>query len=338
MIFAKLLTAALVAAAPQPAPFDSTPQWAPDGTAVAFLRLRNVQRRNLTSEIYVVRRDGTRLRRVTRGARDFFVSWSPDGDSLAFARSSRLGRAKPHVYVVRRDGSRLHQLVPAASWSSLPAWSPDGRALAFAGDVGGVGEGVFVADPAGEQVRLLFQVPARISTATVVAVHDLTDLSWSPDGSRLLFELQDWLYVLRLGDSVATRLPARGYTPKWSPDGRSIAFIQICRLAVIAADGSDTPTDRFQCAQPASQMSPPSWSPDSTRIATGDCELGGCRIVVAHAGRGVQTVRPISFGFAPAWSPDGELIAFVRPIARSGTAVYVMRPNGSQARPLSSRR
>ena len=338
MAFATLLTAGLLAAAPQPAPVDSTPRWSPDGTAVAFVRLRNVQRTNLTSEIYLVRRDGRQLRRITRGARDFFVTWSPDARSLAFARSPRGGRARPQVYVVGRDGRQLRRLVPSAGWSSLPAWSPDGRQLAFAGSVAGMGEGVFVADPDGRAVRLLFQVPETVTTATVVALHDLTDLSWSPDGTRLLFELQDWIYVLTIEDGVATRLTARGYTPKWSPDGRSIAFIQICRLAVIAHDGADTPTDPFQCAQPASQMSPPSWSPDGTRIASGDCRLG-CRILIAEAVRGaVRAIRGIGFGFSPAWSPDGKLIAFVRPTARSGATVYVMRPNGSQARPLSARR
>src|SRR5438477_3171250 len=91
--FATLFTAGLLAAAPQPAPLDSTPRWSPDGTTVAFLRLRNVQRKSLTSEIYVVGRNGQHLRRLTRGARDFFVAWSPDGASLAFARSPRGARA-----------------------------------------------------------------------------------------------------------------------------------------------------------------------------------------------------------------------------------------------------
>ena len=65
MSFATLLAAALLgAAAPQPAPLDSSPKWSPDGSTVAFLRLRNVQRANLTSELYLVGRDGKGLRRA----------------------------------------------------------------------------------------------------------------------------------------------------------------------------------------------------------------------------------------------------------------------------------
>lgn len=337
--FATLFTAGLLAAAPQPAPLDSTPKWSPDGTAIAFLRLRNVQRRDFTSEIYLVGRDGKHLRSLTRGARDFFLSWSPDGKSLAFARSPRQTRNGPYLYLIRRDGTHLRRLVPAASWSSTPAWSPDGRELAFAGKVDGLGEGIFVAERDGHGVRLVFQVPERVTTATVVALNDLTDLSWSPDGSKLLFELQDWLYVLRLDDGVATRLEARGYTAKWSPDSRSIAFVQICRLAVIADNGADTPVDPFQCAQPGSLMSPPSWSPDGARIASADCPLGGCRVLIAAARRGaLRTAKAITYGFSPAWSPDGRLIAFVRPTTRSGAIVYVMRPDGTHVRPLSARR
>jgi Tol biopolymer transport system component len=334
--FATVFTAGLLAAAPQPAPLDSTPRWSPDGSAVAFLRLRNVQRRNLTSEIHVVGRDGKHLRRITRGARDFFASWSPDGTTLAFARSPRTGRTRPNVYVVRRDGAQLRRLVPNASWSSQPAWSPDGRELAFAGRIDALGEGVFVAGRDGTNLRLVFQVPQTVTTATVVALHDLTDLSWSPDGSKLLFELQDWLYVLRLDNVAATRLRARGYTAKWSPDSRHIAFVQFCRLAVIGDDGADTPGDPFHCAQPGSLMSPPSWSPDGASIASADCPLGGCVVLVADAERGaLRTVRAIGFGFSPSWSPDGELIAFVHPTARAGASVYVMRPNGTGARRLS---
>jgi Tol biopolymer transport system component len=334
---ALLSTVALLAASPQPVPYDSAPRWSPDGSKVAFVRLRNVQTKKLTSEIYVVRRDGTNLRRVTKGARDFFPSWSPDGSRLAFARSPRRGRVPPQVYSVRADGRGLHRLVAGASWSSIPAWSPDGRELAFAGEIRELGEGVFIADRQSGEVRLEFQVPPSITAAAVVALHDLTDLSWSPDGTRLLFELQDWLYVLPLNGD-ATRLPARGYTAKWSPDSRQIAFVQLCRLAVIGDDGADLPVDRVQCTQPAAQMSAPSWSPDGARIATGDCRLGGCRILIARTERGLpRVVTSIGFGFAPVWSPDGELIAYVRPTARSHSVVYVMRPDGTGVRALSAR-
>jgi Tol biopolymer transport system component len=338
--FATVFTAALLGAtAPQPAPLDSSPKWSPDGGTVAFLRLRNVQRRNLTSELYLVGRDGTHLRRLTRGARDFFPAWSPDGTSLALARGPRGGKGGPNVFVLHRDGTHVRRLVARASWSSLPAWSPDSARIAFAGRIASIGEGVFVVGREGGTPRLLFQVPHALDGATVVARHDLTDLSWSPDGTRLLFELQDWIYVLRLDGAVATRLPARGYTPKWSPDGRSIAFVQFCRLAVIADDGADIPSDPFQCSQPGSLMSAPSWSPDGSRIVSATCPLSGCAVLVADADRGLPgSIRLIAFGFLPAWSPDGGLIAFVRPIQRAGAAVYVMRPDGRDLRPLSIRR
>ena len=329
-------SAVLAAAPPQPAPLDTTPRWSPDGAAVAFLRLRNVQRRNLTSELYVVDRNGGHVRRLTRGARDFFVSWSPDADWLAFARSPRSGKGGPNVFLVRRDGMRLHRLVPGASWSSTPSWSPDGHEVAFAGRIPSLGEGVFVVERDGARPRLLFRVPHSLDGATVVGRTDLTDVAWSPDGTRLLFELQDWLYVLRLSDGEATRLPARGYTPKWSPDSRSIAFVQFCRLAVIGDDGAGLPGDPLQCAQPSGVISPPSWAPDGKRIVSAACPLSGCAVLVADAAPGpVVSMRLIAFGFLPAWSPDGDLIAFVRPTARAGAAVFVMRPDGSGVRRLS---
>ena len=91
--------------------------------------------------------------------------------------------------------------------------------------------------------------------------------------------------------------------------------------------------------QPGNVVSAPSWSPDGSEIAVGDCRLGGCRIFVVANERGAAADgKTIAFGFSPAWSPDGALIAYVRPTTNGRAVVYAMRPNGTGARPLSARR
>jgi dipeptidyl aminopeptidase/acylaminoacyl peptidase len=91
----------------------SSTAWSPDGEHIAFT--------NGYAEVgvYVVRADGTELRRVAEGSDP---AWSPDGKRIAFAGPEggilivSLDEGKPKV--VSRTGF-------------LPAWSPDGKWLAF---------------------------------------------------------------------------------------------------------------------------------------------------------------------------------------------------------------
>ncbi|SVC73666.1 uncharacterized protein METZ01_LOCUS326520, partial [marine metagenome] len=52
-----------------------------------------------------------------------YPSWSPDGESLAFAYQGR-------IWVVPVEGGVAHQLTTGPGYHSQPAWSPDGRSVA----------------------------------------------------------------------------------------------------------------------------------------------------------------------------------------------------------------
>jgi putative cell wall-binding protein len=109
----------------------------------------------------------------------------------------------------------------------------------------------------------------------------------------------------------------RGVLPRWSPDGRWIAFREPAQtylmgsgqhLWIVAADG----TGARRLLQTAPSEGAPSWSPDGRQIAVAD---GRGITVVAAEGGSRQITAPGSHMVAdqqPVWSPDGQRIAFVR--------------------------
>jgi Tol biopolymer transport system component len=96
------------------------PDWAPDGGRLAFHSHARSDTDPQHSAIWLVRPDGTGLKRLTRpGARyDFDPSWSPQGDAIAFQRFSP-DLSSSSVYVMRADGRGLKKIQDDAQ---LPRW------------------------------------------------------------------------------------------------------------------------------------------------------------------------------------------------------------------------
>jgi WD40-like Beta Propeller Repeat len=108
-------------------------------------------------------------------------SWSPDGRRIAFVRDN--GDATSNVYVAGLDGSQP-RLVGPGSDETL-SWSPDSTRIAygtefFCGAVGGAAHAkVVVVDVSA--ARTVLSIPGIAGAAAGYA-------SWSPDGTRLVFE------------------------------------------------------------------------------------------------------------------------------------------------------
>jgi Tol biopolymer transport system component len=198
------------------------PSVSADGTRVAFAGPRTDDSDGRYS-IYVVGVNGSGLRRVTAATYgDMDPAWSPNGRWIAFSRSTRGNLNSPCCLLgkVSTDGRRTTRLINHTGGGTWPSWSPDSRNLVFAGPGG---------------VRL---VRADGAGGRLLVRGSMTQPAWSPSGHRIALVQRTSpsrsriLTVNSTGGAVKVAADPGGMveTPTWSPDSRSIFFIQYTGL------------------------------------------------------------------------------------------------------------
>lgn len=119
---------------------DLPGSWSPDGSQLAFTHVRYDPLTNaFASAIYVVRSDGSRLRKLTdRGSEP---AWSPDGRRIAFVsdrdENGQLSYGDRsffanELYVMDADGAHRARLTWTKSLNERsPSWSTEGQVIAY---------------------------------------------------------------------------------------------------------------------------------------------------------------------------------------------------------------
>jgi TolB protein len=230
--------------------------WSPDGRMIAFHRGSRPPgydpQRAGPGDIYVVRIDGSGLRRLTRHGQAHYrpSAWSPDSRSFAITSSQH---GNPEVYVIDVDGGSGQRMTRRPGWDSVYGWSRDGRDLLVSGvGRGGNGGGdIYLIRADGTRVRNLTRSRENEGLA-----------AWSPDERRIAFLRNFGHGVVHVMNADGSDLRDLGevtvpdLAPSWSPDGRQLAFTgNLSEVHVINADG----TKRRNLTPEGGQF--PVWSP-----------------------------------------------------------------------------
>jgi hypothetical protein len=217
-------------------PYDSTwighfeyPALSPDGRSLA------VSVRDRTTDLWIQRSDGTRLKVPAPGALNWRPSWMPDGRSLAFVSVGDLARNIQDIalYSAPADGSAKASLLLRHTFGAWEAeLSHDGAWLVTRADETGGANRI--------RARRLTGDTALVPIIADSTLSSLSSIALSPDGRWLAYhsnESMDAEVVVSSFPDARTRFQLSrggGTEPRWSRDGRELFFESHGSLKVVS--------------------------------------------------------------------------------------------------------
>ena len=254
-----------------------------------------------------------------------------------------------NLYLLDIDRQLSLPLTNTETQYSDPTWSPNGDKLLF------VMGGRF--NPRGGYFTATRIVELNLRTKTRFAltnnrqpVNENTP-SWSVTGKIAYAAYNNgWDIVIIRPENVRTALITQTaqmtlntlnseHSPQWSPDGSQLAYLIggqfFGELAVADANGANS---RVLTSGMRVYQGQYDWSPTGTHIVFTAERDGNREIYLVNVSNGATTnlSRHIAHDSAPQWSPDGTQIAFISERSNFPTEIFVMSPDGSNVRQLTT--
>ena len=286
-------------------------RWSPDGTILRFT-LNDPQTNNRS--LWQASTDGSNLHPLLPGwnnpPNECCGNWTPDGRYFVF-QAVREGTA--NVWARREDGglfrSTRHepvQLTTGPMNTGEPVPSRDGKRLFVQGW-----------QPRAELVRYdakSGQFAPYLSGISAMGLDFSRDKEWVAyndfaDGTMWRSKV-DGTQKLQL-----TFPPMQAYLPRWSPDGKQIAFFghppgEPSQIYVIPAAGGSPEL----IYRRGTNLADPNWSPDGNSLIFGENALSnqGSAVYVLDMKTRNASKLPGSDGlFSPRWSPKGRYVVAI---------------------------
>jgi serine/threonine protein kinase len=286
-------------------------RWSPDGSILRFT-LNDPQTNART--IWQVSADGSKLHPLLAGwnptPNECCGKWTPDGRYFVFQAlrddTADLWAMNERGQVLRSAKREPVQLTTGPMNVGDPVPSRDGKKLFVQGW-----------RPRGELV--CYDNKSRQFAPYLNGISAM-GLDFSPDGQWVAYNdaADGTMWRSKIDGTQKLQLvfpPMLAYLPRWSPDGKQIAFFghppgEPYQIYVVPSGGG-TPELIYRSA---TNLADPSWSPDGKSLAFGENSLNnqGSAVYVLDLKTKNATKLPGSDGlYSPRWSPDGRHIAAI---------------------------
>jgi Tol biopolymer transport system component len=191
--------------------------WSPLGDKIAFSNKRIGESRLLVYDL-----SSDTLQELLVSGNISVSQWSPVEDKLLFYSDGNFPdqTLQAGLWVIDLNNHKLDFFAPGESG----AWSPDGTIVAVLRSSDNLVSIDLVQVSSGDESNILSKAGVNLSAS---------DISWSPDGSKLLFALDDSsefgkdLYILDIANLTLEKITTAGfnYSASWSPDAQLIAYV-----------------------------------------------------------------------------------------------------------------
>src|SRR5438477_11951521 len=180
--------------------------------------------------------------------KDADPAWSPDSKTLTFFSTASEKKDQRQLWTVNADGSAPKNLTHLGGYAARPRWSHDGKRIAFLYIEGAGGGGPLLAAPMttgvidkaihNQRIAVVDVANRELRQVSPANLH-IYDYDWSPDDKRFVTTAapgpgdNNWwiaqIYTIDIAKGNATSIykpSLQVAVPRWSPDGKSISFIE----------------------------------------------------------------------------------------------------------------
>jgi Tol biopolymer transport system component/DNA-binding winged helix-turn-helix (wHTH) protein len=309
---------------------DWRPTLSPNQKTLAFLRMR---RSNASvSDIYALSLSGGKPRQLTNESKSIWgLMWAADGQHIIFS-SSRGGLAA--IWRVKATGGAIERETLYPEVGSLSA---DGHRLVYVREIGSRPTTISQANLSAPGGTVL-GVKSLISSA-----NESDSPQLSPDGAQIVYGSapagfggwggEIWKSDADGGDPVQlTFFTGHAGTPRWSPDGKSIAFdnrngspSQIYVMDADARNQRSLTSGNYDHVVP-------SWSRDGRFIYFASNQTGAFEVWKHEWATGQEVQVTHHGGFGPLESYDGKTLYYSQ---IDGAGIWTIPVAGGQEKRLT---